>query len=56
MARFLQKFGLGHGDYTAERDRILGSPSVDEVMDELKRIPWVGKGCSPIIGTGTPSR
>lgn len=56
MARFLRQFDPGQGDYTAERDRILGSPSVDEVMDELKRIPWVGKGCSPIIGSGTPSR
>jgi hypothetical protein len=26
MARFFQHFGLGHGNYTAERDRILGMP------------------------------
>lgn len=37
MARFLQQFDPGKGDYTAERDRILGSPTVDEVMDELER-------------------
>jgi hypothetical protein len=37
MARFLQQFDLGNGDYTAERDRILGSPTVDELMDELER-------------------
>ena len=36
MARFLQQFDPGHGDYTADRDRILGSPTVDELMDELK--------------------
>jgi hypothetical protein len=36
MARFLQQFDLGHGDYTAERDRILGNPTVDELMDELE--------------------
>jgi hypothetical protein len=53
MARFLQRFGSGQGDYTAERDRILGNPPVDEVMDELKRIPWGSKGCSSIIGNGT---
>ena len=29
MARFFQQFGLGRGDYTAERDRILVYPSVD---------------------------
>jgi hypothetical protein len=36
MARFLQ-FDSGQGDYTAERSRILGSPSVDEVMEEIER-------------------
>jgi hypothetical protein len=35
MARFLQQFDPGHGDYTADRDRILGSPTVDDLMDEL---------------------
>ncbi len=29
MARFLQQFDPGQGDYTAERGRILGNPSVD---------------------------
>jgi len=37
MARFFQQFNLGHGDYTAERDSILGNPSVDELVDELER-------------------
>jgi hypothetical protein len=37
MARFLQQFDPGQGDYTAERSRILGNPTVDEVMDELER-------------------
>lgn len=37
MARFFQQFGLGRGDYTAERDRILGNPTVDELVDELER-------------------
>ena len=36
MARFLQPFGLGKGDYTTERDQILGSPTVDELMNELE--------------------
>jgi hypothetical protein len=37
MARFLQQFDLAHGDYTADRDRILGNPTVDELMDEVQR-------------------
>jgi hypothetical protein len=36
MARFLHQFGPGRGDYTADRDRILGNPTVDDLMDELK--------------------
>jgi len=37
MARFLQQFDSGQGDYTTERSRILGNPSVDEVMDGIER-------------------
>ena len=37
MARFLQQFDPGQGDYTAERSGILGDPSVDAVMDEIER-------------------
>lgn len=37
LARFLQLFEPGQGDYTAERDTVLGSPSVDEVVDEIER-------------------
>ena len=36
MARFLLQFDPGRGDYTAERDRIPGSPTVDELMDEIE--------------------
>jgi hypothetical protein len=37
MARFLQQFDPGRGDYTTERSRILGNPLVDEVMDGIER-------------------
>jgi len=37
MARFFQLFNLGHGDYTAERDHILGNPTVDEFVDDLEQ-------------------
>jgi hypothetical protein len=36
MARFLQQFDPGNGDYTADRDRILGNPTVDDLMGELE--------------------
>jgi hypothetical protein len=32
MARFLQQFDPGRGDYTIERDRIVGTPTVDELV------------------------
>ena len=34
--RFLQQFDLGSGDYTGERSRILGNPTVDEVLKKIK--------------------
>jgi hypothetical protein len=37
MVRFLQQFDPGRGDYTAERDGILGSPTVDELVDEIEQ-------------------
>lgn len=33
--RFLQQFDAGHGDYTAERRRILGNPTVDDVLKNI---------------------
>ena len=35
-ARFLQQFDSGYGDYTADRDRILGNPTVYDLMAELE--------------------
>jgi hypothetical protein len=37
MARFLQQFDPGHGDYTAHRYAFLGNPTVDELMNEVER-------------------
>jgi hypothetical protein len=34
--RFIQRFDLGSGDYTAERAALLGNPSVDELYEEMK--------------------
>jgi hypothetical protein len=37
MVRFIQQFDSGRGDYSTERDHILGNPTVDELVDELER-------------------
>ena len=38
-ARFLHQFGPGRGDYTDERDGLLGDPSFDEA------VAWVRRSC-----------
>jgi hypothetical protein len=35
--RFLRQFDKGHGDYTAERARLLGNPGIEEVIRGLDR-------------------
>ena len=35
--RFLQQFETGQGDYTAQRQEIVGGASVDELLQELKQ-------------------
>ena len=37
MARFLQQFDPGHGDYATDRDCTLGNPTVDDLMRELEQ-------------------
>ena len=49
MARFLQQFDPGQGEYTAERSRILLNLSVDEVMGEIER---QGKGLTAEVMVG----
>ena len=36
-ARFLDQFTSGDGDYTAQRDQLLGNPTVDELVAEIER-------------------
>ncbi len=38
MVRFLQQFETGSGDYTAERAGLLGTPSVAELGEALRRL------------------
>lgn len=36
MARFMQQFELGSGDYTRDRDELLGNPTVEEIVTRIK--------------------
>lgn len=36
MARFMQQFEKGSGDYTRDRDKILGNPSIEEIISEIE--------------------
>ncbi|QFS47411.1 hypothetical protein [Nostoc sphaeroides] len=36
MARFMQQLGLGSGDYTRDRDQILGNPTIDEIFARIE--------------------
>lgn len=37
MARFMQQFDLGQGDYTKEREQWLGHLTVKDIIEEVKR-------------------
>ena len=37
MARFLNQYGAGRGDYTAERDALYGHLTLDELVDRIRR-------------------
>ncbi|MBW4476606.1 MAG: hypothetical protein KME54_06970 [Tolypothrix brevis GSE-NOS-MK-07-07A] len=38
MARFMQQFEMGSGDYTRDRDQILGDPTVEEIFTEIEQM------------------
>lgn len=37
MARFMQQFELG-GDYTSDKDEILGNPTIEKIVAEIKQM------------------
>jgi hypothetical protein len=37
LVRFLQQFETGQGDYTAERYQWLGTPTVQELAEEIEK-------------------
>ncbi len=36
MIRFLQQTETGYGDYTKERDKLLGAPSLEELVSDIQ--------------------
>ena len=38
LVRFLQQFETGRGDYTAQREKLLGRKSVKELSAELEKL------------------
>ena len=42
-ARFLNQFTIGYGNYTAEREQLLGHLSVDEIAAEIQKKRQTGK-------------
>lgn len=36
MIRFLQQTETGYGDYTKERDKLLGDPSLEELVSDIQ--------------------
>jgi len=36
LVRFLQQFEVGYGDYTTERHRWLGDPTVQDISHEIE--------------------
>jgi hypothetical protein len=36
MVRFLQQFDTGSGDYTRDRDELLGDPHIEDIFAQIK--------------------
>ncbi|MBD2493150.1 hypothetical protein [Nostoc sp. FACHB-280] len=36
MARFMQQFEKGSGDYTKDRDQILGNSTIDDIFSRIE--------------------
>ncbi len=36
MLKFIQQFDTGSGNYTKEREKLLGNPTIDEIKAEIE--------------------
>jgi hypothetical protein len=56
-ARFLNQFNTGFGNYTEERDQVIGDATVDDLVAEIKQRRERGKrGTKPIRDPSRPTR
>jgi hypothetical protein len=44
MVRFLQQFDTGSGDYTRDRDELLGDATVEDILAQIKEWRQRSKG------------
>ena len=44
MLKFIQQLDVGSGDYTKEREKLLGNPTIDEIKDEIEQIKNLNPG------------
>lgn len=44
MVRFLQQFDTGSGDYTRDRDELLGDPTLEDIFSKVKEQQQRSKG------------
>lgn len=45
MIRFLQQTETGYGDYTKERDELLGDPSLEDLVSDIQVSKFNKKNC-----------
>lgn len=47
MVRFLQQYETGYGNYAAERRRLLGDATIDEIVQQLEQRRATGEETQP---------
>ena len=56
-ARFLNQFTSGFGNYTEERDEIIGASTVDRLLEEIKQRRTNGNGRTKTVrGPSRPTK
>ena len=52
--RFLNQFRTGYGDYTQERESLLKGVTVNEVVEEARKLRHEGAGLRPVRAAVSP--
>ncbi len=48
MLRFIQQFDRSSGDYTKEREKLLGDPTIDEIKADIRQIKTLLASIHPV--------